>query len=303
MELRQLDYFVAVAEEGSISRGARRLLVAQSAVSTTIQKLERELGMPLFSRDSAGIVLTDAGRALLPEARAMLIAERRARESVDQVRGGVRGTVRIGTLVAIGARPAARGLLVIDLPAILGRFHVTHPLVTFQLRSAQQGSAAHLAAVVADELDLALVGAADPPAGVRLHRLGTVRLSFVCHRRHRLADASSVTLDDLADETFVDFPVGWGNRILADRAFASAGIVRNIPFEAADADTALGLVRNGLGVALLSRTGIESDGVSIINIVDADLDLPVSVAAPNDRQLSPAASALLATILRTASRS
>jgi DNA-binding transcriptional LysR family regulator len=156
MELRQLEYFVAVAEEGSFTKGARRVRVAQSAVSATIQKLERELGMPLFSRDSAATSLTEAGLALLPEARSLLSAERRARDTVEQVRAGLRGTIRIGTLVSIGARPQAAGLLVIDLPAVLGRFHVTHPLVTFQLRAAQQGSAGDLAALIADELDLAL---------------------------------------------------------------------------------------------------------------------------------------------------
>jgi DNA-binding transcriptional LysR family regulator len=303
MEFRQLEYFLAVAEEGSITKGAQRIRVAQSAVSATIQKLERELGMPLFSRDAAGIALTEAGTALLPEARALLSAERRARDTVDQVRGGLRGTIRVGTLVSIGARPASRGLLVIDLPQILGHFHVTHPLVTFRLRSpAGQGSAGHLAALAAGELDLALVAAVDRPSGVRLHHLGTVRWAFVCSRRHRLADASSVTLDDLAGETFIDFPCGWGNRTMTDRAFAGAGITRNIPFEAPDQDTALGLVRNGLGVALLPKASSDDDGVCVIDVEDADLDLAIAVATPSDRQPSTATSALLASILRAAGR-
>ena len=166
MELRQLEYFIAVAEEGTFTKGARRVRVAQSAVSATIQKLERELGMPLFLRDSATTTLTDAGAALLPQARSLLSAERRARDTVDQVRAGLRGTIRIGTLVAIGARPQSAGLLVIDLPEVLGRFHVTHPLVTFQLRTSREGSTGHLAAVAADELDLALVGPINQPVGV-----------------------------------------------------------------------------------------------------------------------------------------
>jgi DNA-binding transcriptional LysR family regulator len=302
VELRQLEYFVAVAEEGNFTRGARRVRVAQSAVSATIQKLERELGMPLFTRDSATTALTEAGTALLPEARGLLSAERRARDTVEQVRTGLRGTIRIGTLVSIGARPASAGRLVIDLPEVLGRFHVTHPLVTFRLRTAPRGSAGHLAAVAADELDVALVATAEQPAGVRLHRLGSVRFSLVCSRRHRLADATSVTVEDLADETFVDFPHGWGNRALTDRAFAGAGIVRSIPFEAADQTTALGLVRNGLGVTLLPRIGSEEDGVSVVDIDDADLDLPVALATSSDRRPSAATAALVASILRTVER-
>ncbi|MBB2940549.1 DNA-binding transcriptional LysR family regulator [Actinoplanes lutulentus] len=303
MELRQLEYFVAVAEEGSFTKGARRVRVAQSAVSATIQKLERELGLPVFAREAAGVTLTDAGAALLPEARGLLSAERRARDTVDQVRGGLRGTIRIGTLTSIGVRPASRGLMVVDLPQVLGRFHVTHPLVTFQLRTSPRGTAGHLESIVADELDMALVGAYSHPDRVKLHHLGTVPWCFVCPRRHRLADATSVSLEDLADETFVDFPPGWGNRTMTDRAFAGIGIVRNVPFEAADQETAVGLVRNGLGVTLAPRAGNEDDeALSVIDIADESLRLPIAVATASDRQPSAATTALLAAILRAAGK-
>jgi DNA-binding transcriptional LysR family regulator len=302
MELRQLEYFVAVAEEGSLTKGARRLRVAQSAVSATVQKLERELGVPVFTRESAGVMLTEAGMALLPEARGLLSAERRARDTVEQVRGGLRGMIRMGTLTSIGARPASRGLMVVDLPQILGRFHVTHPLVTFQLRTTPRGSAGHLSSILAGDLDLALVGTIERPEGIRLHQLGSIPLCFVCPRRHRLAAATSVSLEEIADETFIDFPHGWGNRTMNDRRFAAAGIVRNVPFEAADQETALGLVRNGLGVALLPAAGSEDDGVAVIEVESADLNLPVTVAMPADREPSAATAALLARILRTVGR-
>jgi DNA-binding transcriptional LysR family regulator len=303
VELRQLEYFIAVAEEGSFTKGARRVRVAQSAVSATIQKLERELGLPLFVREAGGVVLTDAGTALLPEARGLLSAERRARDTVDQVRGGLRGTIRIGTLTSIGVRPASRGLLVVDLPKVLGRFHVTHPQVTFQLRTSPRGTTGHLEAIVADELDLAMVGTHHHPDGVKLHHLGYIPWCFVCPRRHRLADATSVSLEDLADETFVDFPPGWGNRTMTDRAFAGAGIVRNIPFEAADQETALGLVRNGLGVTLAPRSGDEDEeGIAVIDLAEESLRLPIAMATPSDRRPSAATAALLASILRAVGR-
>jgi DNA-binding transcriptional LysR family regulator len=86
---------------------------------------------------------------------------------------------------------------------VLGRFHVTHPLVTFQLRTVQRGgSAARLADVAAGTLDLAMVASMDHISGVRLQQLGAVRWRFVCPRRHPLAEAGSVTLEDLKDETF-----------------------------------------------------------------------------------------------------
>ncbi|MEU4532113.1 LysR family transcriptional regulator [Micromonospora ureilytica] len=302
MEIRQLEYFLAVAEEGGFTRGARRLRVAQSAVSATVQKLERELGMPLFSRNGQSISLTEAGTALLPEAQGLLTAARRARDTVDQVRGGMRGTVRIGTLASIGMRPAADGLLVVDLPAVLGRFHVTHPLVTFRLNVAPRGSADHFQALADGRLDLAMVAVTDQTPAARVRPLGSVRWSLICPARHRLAGATSVTLDDLADEKFVDFPHGWGSRTLIDRAFAGAGIARDVPFEAADQASALGLVRNGLGVTFLPRAGSEGEGVSVVDVADADLDLRVGLAIAQQREPSAATSALADAIVRAAAR-
>lgn len=146
------------------------------------------------------------------------------------------------------------------------------------------------------------MGTGDQPDGIRLHRLGFVRLCFVCWRQHRLARATSVTLGDLADETFIDFPRGWGNRTLADRAFARVGIVRRIPFEAADQETALGLVRHRLGVTLLPRIGSEDDDVAVIDVSDTDLDLTICLATPSDRPSSAATLALRDSILRSAGR-
>src|SRR3954447_5122037 len=104
MELRQLATFVAVAEERSFTRAADRLHVVQSAVSAGLRKLEKELGASLFDRSTHSVTLTDAGLALLPEARATLAAAAAARDAVDEVRGGLRGTVALGTMQAQGMR-------------------------------------------------------------------------------------------------------------------------------------------------------------------------------------------------------
>src|ERR1700761_1197938 len=98
MELRQLTAFVAVAEDGSFTRASDRLHVVQSAVSANVRNLERELGARLFDRSTHRVALTEEGHALLPEARAALQATTAARDAVDAVRGGVRGTVLLGTM-------------------------------------------------------------------------------------------------------------------------------------------------------------------------------------------------------------
>src|ERR1700760_85732 len=98
VELRQLATFVAVAEEGSFTRAADRLHVVQSAVSAGVRSLERELDARLFDRSTHKVALSDAGRALLPEARATLASAAAARDAVDAVKGAVRGTIILGTL-------------------------------------------------------------------------------------------------------------------------------------------------------------------------------------------------------------
>src|ERR1700757_1892545 len=116
MELRQLAVFVAVAEEGSFTRAADRLHVVQSAVSAAVRNLERELGARLFDRSTHRVELTDAGGALLPEARATLAAAQAARDAVDEARGGLRGTVVLGTM-------QAQGMRAIDIAGVLSTFH------------------------------------------------------------------------------------------------------------------------------------------------------------------------------------
>ncbi len=98
MELRHLAMFVAVAEEGSFTRTAGRVHVVQAAVSASVRGVERELGVELFHRTTHRVELSDAGSALLPEARRTLAAAAIAREVVDEVSGGLRGTVRLGTM-------------------------------------------------------------------------------------------------------------------------------------------------------------------------------------------------------------
>ena len=96
MDLKQLEYFVAVAEELNFTRAAERLYAVQSTVSSGIRSLETELKATLFDRSTRQVSLSAAGRAFLPEARAALAALERARESVQEVSGGLRGSVRIG---------------------------------------------------------------------------------------------------------------------------------------------------------------------------------------------------------------
>lgn len=309
MELRHLEYFVAVAEELSFTRASRRLHVVQSGVSSAIQGLERELGAQLFDRDRHRVALTDAGQALLPEARATLAAAQAAREAVGEARGGLRGTITLGTMLSTGP---------LDLPELLGRFHASHPDVAVRLRLASAGSAGLARELIAGALDLALVSLpGQPPAGLALHFVTAEPLLLVCPPRHPVAaragaatgstdgatdgDAAGITLGDLAGEPFIDFPPGWGNRAVVDRAFAGAGIDRQVPFEVADFAAAISLLRNGLGIAFLpASVARQQSGLAAIELARPALTWEIHVATPGHRRPSAAARAFLAELLRAA---
>ncbi|HEY3481145.1 MAG TPA: LysR family transcriptional regulator, partial [Streptomyces sp.] len=120
METRQLEYFVAVAEELSFTRAAQRLFAVQSTVSAAVRALETELGVRLFDRSTRRVALSAAGAAFLPEAKAAIDALERARATVQEASEGLRGSLRIGTLTSIAG---------LDLPRLLGAFHQRYPLV------------------------------------------------------------------------------------------------------------------------------------------------------------------------------
>jgi DNA-binding transcriptional LysR family regulator len=288
VELRQLEYFVAVAEECSFSRGAERVHVVQSAVSTAIAKLERELEVLLLDRSRYPVKLTAAGEVFLAEARRTLAAARRTKGSISHFRGQLSGSVDLGTLLSSGP---------LDLPGALGRFHARYPLVSVRLRQSVAGTTGHLAALADGTLDLALVAAGAVPQGVTLRTIAREPLVLLCWPGHRLASRQSVHLTELAREAIVSFAAGWGIRRRTDEAMEAAGIAPNTPYEVADYDTAAGLVRNHLGLTLMpfSPAGRYTDlrSVAVTPVITWTLGLAESVHAST----SPAATALADALL------
>lgn len=287
MELRHLEVFVAVAEELSFTRASARLHLVQSGVSSAVRALERDLGTELFDRDRHRVLLTDAGEVLLPEARATLAAAQAARDAVSQARGGLRGTITVGTMLSTGP---------LDLPGVLERFHRAHPGVTVRLRMAASGSAGLARQVLDGRLDLALASIPGAvPAGLIVRPVTEEPLVVVGEHGHPLGTRPA-TLAELAAEPFIDYPPGWGTRTITDRAFAAAGLEREVPFEAAEYSAVIDLVRGGLGVAFLpaSVAAGRADGLTVIEISDHAFSWVVSVATPASRRLSGAARAFLA---------
>ena len=284
MELRQLEHFVAAAEERHFTRAARRLHIVQSGLSASIRALERELGAALFVRSTRRVELTQAGLALLPEARRTLAAAAAAGDAVAAVQGLLRGTLAVGTMQIL---PPA-----VDLVAVLGRFHAAHPGVELRLR--QAGTL--LEEVAAGALDLALVAPVGrPPRGLVVRRLASDPLLVACAPAHPLASRGQLDLADLAGEPFVDFQPDWGLRMLVDQQLAAAGLDRHTALEVNDLPTLLELVAHGLGVALVPEvvTGHPAE-VRYLPLRPPAPTFEVAVATVGDPPASQAARVLLA---------
>ena len=184
MDVRHLSVFVAVAREMSFTRAADSLLLAQSAVSTTVRELERELGVELFDRSHRQIRLTGAGEELLTRARAVLEQMREIGEAVSTAATELRGAVTMGLMT---------GVDLVDVPGLLGRYHERHPAVAVQLRATGLGSSGLVAQLERGEIDLALLAVVDAlPASLRGEIVAASPYVLVVPGTHRLAEAEAV---------------------------------------------------------------------------------------------------------------
>ncbi|MEV6741419.1 LysR family transcriptional regulator [Streptomyces sp. NPDC051104] len=293
VELRHLEHFVAVAEEGSFTRAAARLHLVQSTLSVSIRSLERELGGKLFDRSTRQVELSDAGRALLAEARTALAAVDAARDAVAAAQGGVRGTVRVGIM---------QSLALIDLATTLTRYHRERPQVQIIPSTAPGGSAELVTRVLDGSLDLAFTALPGRyPAGVTARLLASEPLLLACREDHPLAGRPAIPLADLDGERFVDFPTGWGTRASVDRLFTQTGLRREIAVEVTDIPTAVDLVRAGFGCAFLSASltsGSRADALALRPVQPAPR-FEVSLVTSTERRPSAAAKALVDLVLTT----
>ena len=260
MELQQLRYAVAIAEEQSFTRAAERCFVVQSALSRQIKSLESELGVRLFARTSRKVEATPAGEAFVEQARLCLRAAERAKVAAAAAHGDIRGALTIGVIPTVTA---------VDIAAVLGAFRRSYPEVGVNVRTG--GSDEFLRRIAAGELDVGFLGLAEgvTPQGVQTRELSRERLVAVLAEGHRLAERRRLRLEDLADEPFVDFPKGSSGREQSDLAFDRAGLRREVSFEVNTADLLTGLVRQGLGAALVAPSvAREAPGCVCISVSD-----------------------------------
>jgi DNA-binding transcriptional LysR family regulator len=247
MELRQLEYFVAVAEEANFTRAARRVHISQSGVSAQIRQLERDLGAPLFDRSERTATLTTAGAAALGPARAALASADAIRAAVDDVNGLVRGRLVVGMVT---------GCTITPLFDALSGFHRDHPGIEIEL--VEDASDALVDLVRSGALDLALVGTPEPtPGGLESLTIIRDRLVAAVPRDHALSTRRRIALADLCDLPLVCLPEGTGVRAVFDQACAAADLHPVISLQASAPAAVADLAVRGLGVAVLSETMVD----------------------------------------------
>ena len=261
MELRQLEYLVAVAEEANFTRAARRVHISQSGVSAQVRQLERELGAELFDRCGRTTTLTQAGQAALVHARAVLAAAAAMRQAVDDVTGLLRGQLTVGMVTAC---------TITQLFDALDAFHRAHPGVALTL--VEDSSAELVERTRSGALDLALIGAAGaPPEGLAILPIVTERLVAAVPVSHPLADRARLTLAELSAFPLICMPPGTGIRAAFDQSCATSDVQPGISLEASAAATVVDLSLRGLGVAILSESMASAyrDRVRALPIEDA----------------------------------
>jgi DNA-binding transcriptional LysR family regulator len=268
MDLRQLEYFVAVAEEQNFTRAAARVHISQSGVSAQVRQLERELGATLLDRSGRTATLTASGAAALPPARAALAAADAVRQAVDEVNGLVRGRLTVGMVTACTVTP---------LFDALASFRADHGGV--ELTLLEDTSDRLVDRLRTGGADLALIGAAGAaPADLEALTVISEPLVAAVPPGHPLADRPWLRLADLAGHPLVCLPQGTGIRTVFDQACAARAVRPHVTLQAGAPSAVADLAARGLGVAVLSESMAASVKERLVAVPLQDVDQPAVLA-------------------------
>ncbi len=264
MELRQLRYFIAVAEELHFTRAAARLHIGQPPLSHAIQTLEADLGAQLFERTKRWVRLTEAGHLFLADARRILALSEQAALTAQRAQRGEAGELRIGFTFSTPLTPL--------FAMVINRYRQTYPQVTLTLH--EMATLRQTEALADRTLDLGFIRPLEgaPPDGLTLSLLREDALMAVLPASSPLASKRTVSMRDLADTPFVMYPQNAGTGIYPQifRLCRAAGFTPRIGQHAGEASTIIGLVAAGCGVSILpgSFDRIRMDGVCYRPIAD-----------------------------------
>lgn len=242
MEFHQLRYFVAVAEAGNFSRAAERVHVAQPSLSQQIQKLEAEVGQPLFDRLPRSVVLTEAGKRLLERARRILVDVADAHACVDECKGKP-----VGRLV-VAAIPTIAPYL---MPRLLQGFRKTVPEVSLEIL---EDVTENIARRLEDgDIDLGILSTFRAGPNLLSRFLATEPLLVALPKEHRLAERQKLQWSDLTREKFLVLHEAHCLSRQVSRLCSAHGIRPEVVLHGAQLGTVVGMVAVGMGLSLVPQ--------------------------------------------------
>lgn len=289
MDSDALETFVAIHRAGGFSAGADVLHRSQPAISRRIALLEDEIGAPLFDRIAGGIVLSQAGRALLPYAERVLAALRDAKQALADARTANAGAV---SLAVVGTLAST------ELTQVLKRFGARFPKAALSLRTATSAEVSRL--VRSGEADIGLRYHDDPAGDLVGERLRPETLVVACGREHRLAGKTVRSLTALRAEPWVAFPLAPGqseatSHIHAQFLVRGVGEIRWTPVDSLTAQKRL--VEAGFGLALVPESSVKEEraakSLSTIRVGDLKAANPVSLVVRKGGYLNAASQRLI----------
>lgn len=287
VELHQVRYFIAVADERHFTRAARDLGVAQPSVSRQIRLLEDELGTPLFDRAPGGVTLTPAGDAFLPWARQVVADLGAAVDEAREIGGLRRGRIRVG---------ATPSITTAILPGAFARFRAAHPGIELKLHEA--GSRDLVTALDAGTLDLALVILPVTHRSLETAPLLREELVVAVGPHDPLADRKRIALSDLRETALVMFREGYDLRATTLEACAAAGFEPRFAIDGGEMDGVLRLTEAGVGAAIVpSMVVVRGGPLSAVRISPPALTRTVAFAYRRDRRVSRASRVLMDTVV------
>ncbi len=287
MELHQLRYFVAIAEERHFTRAARNMGVAQPSVSKQVRLLEEELGATLFHRTRGNVTLTPAGEAFLPWARQILTDLAVAVDEARELGGLRRGRMRVGATPSIGTA---------ILPEALSRFHASYPGIELRLQEA--GSRDLVRQLDAGDIDLALVILPVTHRSLETVPLIREELVVAVGPGHALADRKRIALTDLRETPLVMFRDGYDLRASTLAACAAAGFQPRYAIEGGEMDAVLRLTEAGIGVAIVpSLVAVRGGSLKVVRLSPPTLTRTIAFAHRRDRRVSRATRELMDTVV------
>ena len=276
MEVHQLRYVCAIAETGNFSRAAERCQIAQPSLSQQILKLEEDLGAKLFDRLGRSVRLTEAGRAFIPHARAILEQMEAARSSVSDKNAELRGNVTVGVI------PTVAPYL---MPTYTAHFARKYP--DARLRIIEDTTSVLVEGLRDLSVDVSILALPLRYKDLELFPIRTEPLFAVLSKDDPRACAESLALKDLRGESFVMLRDGHCFRDLSIGTCTRARITPNIAFESGQFSSLLGMVAAGVGVSLIPEMAIDLNvGCRYVRLSDTQATRTIVAAVLRGRSLN-----------------